>query len=195
MRSAQGRKRPDLALVELHRGRRRESKNPIEPINNHGPSVDGPPVDNRARSGGLHGLPEISCASACGLNRKEQVPDIPIPGRPDSRMQSSEVGPGLGAGNGERPELGPPETNPQARLPGRCQGPRGSCGQWKDIGPGGTRSARGDHQQVKSLAPEVRKETLLEVQGCTATNAIEAALKEENLRDTTPARPRPPPSI
>ena len=55
-------------------------------------------------------------------------------------MQGSEVGPGLGAGNGERPELGPPETNPQARLPGRCQGPRGSCGQWKDIGPGAPQS-------------------------------------------------------
>ena len=55
-------------------------------------------------------------------------------------MQSGEVGPGLGAGNGERPELGPPETNPPARLPGRCQSPRGSCGQWKDIGPGAPQS-------------------------------------------------------
>ena len=87
------------------------------------------------------GQPGSACASACGLIRKEQVPDSPNPGRPDSRMQSGEVGPGLGEGNGERPELGPPETNPHARLPRRCQSPRGSCGQWKDIGPGAPRSA------------------------------------------------------
>jgi len=111
------------------------SQKPTEPANNHGL-----PADNRARSGGLDGIPESTCASACRLNRKEQVPYIPIPGRPDSRMQDGEVGPGLGAGKGEQPELGPPETNPQARLPGRAQGPRGSCGQWNDIGPGAPQS-------------------------------------------------------
>ena len=111
------------------------SQKPTEPINNHGL-----PADNRARSGGLDGIPESTCASACRLNRKEQVLYIPIPGRPDSRMQNGEVGPGLGAGKGEQPELGPPEMNPHARLPGRAQGPRGSCGQWNDIGPGAPQS-------------------------------------------------------
>ena len=126
--------RPDLALVDCIVGAAESQK----PNRTHQQSWSA-----RGQPGAIgwpHGLPESSCASACRLNRKEQVPDIPIPGRPDSRMQSSEVGPGLGAGNGERPELGPPETNPQARLPGRCQGPRGSCGQWNDIGPGAPQS-------------------------------------------------------
>ena len=84
---------------------------------------------------------------------------------------------------------------PPPRQQNRLQASRGSCGQWKDIGPGGTRSARGDHQQVKSLAPEVWEQPLLVVQGCAATNAIEAALKEESLRNTLPARPGAPPGI
>ena len=108
-----------------------------EPANNHGL-----PVDNRARSGGHDGIPDSSCASACRLNRKAPVLYIPIPGRPDSRKQDGEVGPGLGAGNEEQPELGPPETKPLPRLPGRAQAPRGSCGQANDIGLGGTQSGR-----------------------------------------------------
>ena len=111
------------------------SQKPTEPANNHGL-----PADNRARSGGLDGIPGSTCASACRLNRKAPVLYIPIPGRPDSRKQDGEVGPGLGAGNEEQPELGPPETNPQSRLPGRAQGPRGSCGQANDIGPRATQS-------------------------------------------------------
>ena len=83
-----------------------------EPANTHGL-----PVDNRARSGGHGGIPEGSCASACGLNRKAPVLYIPIPGRPDSRKQDGEVGPGSGAGNEEQPELGPPESKPLLRLP------------------------------------------------------------------------------
>ena len=126
------------------------SQKPTEPINNHGL-----PADNRARSGGLDGIPESTCASACRLNRKEQVLYIPIPGRPDSRMQDGEVGPGLGAGNGERPELGPPEMNPHARLPGRAQGPRGSCGQWNDIGPGAPQSGLVPPPQRFLCSPEV----------------------------------------
>ena len=113
------------------------SQKPTVPANNHGL-----PADNRARSGGLDGIPGSTCASACRLNRKAPVLYIPIPGRPDSRKQDGEVGPGLGAGKGEQPELGPPEMNPQARLPGRAQGPRGSCGQANDIGPRATQSGR-----------------------------------------------------
>ena len=81
-------------------------------------------------------------------------------------MQSSEVGPGLGAGNGERPELGPPETNPQARLPGRCQGPRGSCGQWNDIGPGAPQSGFVTPPQSKSLGPMDTQTMSIGAQGC-----------------------------
>ena len=106
-----------------------------EPDNKHGP-----PVDNRARSGGHGGIPESSCASACGLNRKAPVLHIPIPGRSDSRRQNGEVGPGPGAGIGEQPELGPPEMKPQLRLPRRAQAPRGPCGQANDISPRGPQS-------------------------------------------------------
>ena len=81
-------------------------------------------------------------------------------------MQSGEVGPGLGEGNGERPELGPPETNPHMRLPGRCQSPRGSCGQRKDIGPGAPRSAPVAPPQVKSLAPTDEESLSVGAQGC-----------------------------
>ena len=136
------------------------SQKPTEPINNHGL-----PADNRARSGGLEGIPESTCASACRLNRKEQVLYIPIPGRPDSRMQNGEVGPGLGAGKGEQPELGPPEMNPHARLPGRAQGPRGSCGQWNDIGPGAPQSGLVPPPQVKSLGPMDKQLQSIGVQG------------------------------
>ena len=111
------------------------SQKPTEPANNHGL-----PVGNRARSGGPDGIPGRACAPACRLNRKEQVLYIPIPGRPDARVQDGDVGPGLGAGNEEQPELGPLETNPQSRLPVRAQGPRGSCGQANDIGPGAPQS-------------------------------------------------------
>ena len=102
----------------------------------------GPPADNRAQSGGHGGIPESSCASAFGLNRKAPVLHSPIPGRSDSSMQNGEVGPGLGAGIEEQTELGPPETKPLLRLPGRAQGPRGSSGQTNDFGPKATQSGR-----------------------------------------------------
>ena len=108
-----------------------------EPDNQHGP-----PADNRAQSGGHGGIPESSCASAFGLNRKAPVLHSPIPGRSDSSMQNGEVGPGLGAGIEEQTELGPPETKPLLRLPGRAQGPRGSSGQANDFGPRATQSGR-----------------------------------------------------
>ena len=64
-------------------------------------------------------------------------------------MQDGDVGPGLGAGNEEQPELGPPETKPQSRPPGRAQGPRGSCGQANDIGPRAIQSGRVTPPQVE----------------------------------------------
>ena len=81
-------------------------------------------------------------------------------------MQNGEVGPGLGAGKGEQPELGPPEMNPHARLPGRAQGPRGSCGQANDIGPRATQSGRATPPQVKSLAPMEEQKASSGAQGC-----------------------------
>ena len=81
-------------------------------------------------------------------------------------MQDGEVGPGLGAGNEEQPELGPPETKPLLRLPRRAQAPRGPCGQANDISPRGTQSGRVSSPQVKSLAPMEEHISSSEAQGC-----------------------------
>ena len=106
-------------------------------------------------------------------------------GGPGAQQRGSGTGSDPAACERKRIELWPMQ-GPPPRQQNRLQASRGSCGQWNDIGPGGPQSARGVHRQVKSLGPEVWKETLLEVQGCTGTNAIEAALKEENLRNTLP---------
>ena len=73
-------------------------------------------------------------------------------------MQNGEVGPGLGAGIEERTELGPPETKPLLRLPGRAQGPRGSSGQANDFGPWATQSGRATPPQH---TPPVEEPVLL----------------------------------
>ena len=67
-------------------------------------------------------------------------------GGPGARQRGRGAGSNPVACDRKRIELWPMQ-GPPPRQQNRLQASRGSCGQWKDIGPRGTRSARGDHQQ------------------------------------------------
>ena len=113
-------------------------------------------------------------------------------GEPGARQRGRSAGSNPVACDRKRIELWPMQ-GPPPRQQNRLLASRGSCGQWNDIGPRGTRSARGDHRQVKSLAPKAWDPSLLVVRGCEATSADKAALQEENLREEMPARSWSPP--
>ena len=68
-------------------------------------------------------------------------------GRPGSQQRGKSTGSGPVACERKRIELWPMQ-GPPPRQQSRLQASRGSCGQWNDIGPGGTRSARGVHQHM-----------------------------------------------
>ena len=68
-------------------------------------------------------------------------------GGPGARQRGRGAGSNPVACDGKRTELWPTQGPPPWQRR-RLQASRGSCGQWKDIGPRGTWSARGDHQQA-----------------------------------------------
>ena len=139
------------------------------------------------QSGGHLCSPESTRAPASGRFRMAAALRKQAAGRPGSRQRGKTAGSGPEACERKRIELWPIRGPPE-RQQDRLQASRGSCGRANDIGPGGSRSGRPYHRQVKSLALEVRQKAFLVAQGCDATNAIEAAQKEENLHGALPAR-------
>ena len=113
------------------------------------------PWTTGARSGGLFCPPESTRASARGRFRMAAALRKQAAGKPGSRQRGKTAGSSPEACERKRIELWPIRGPPE-RQQDRLQASRGSCGQANDIGPGGSRSGRPYHRQVKSLAPEAR---------------------------------------
>ena len=100
-------------------------------------------------------------------------------GRPGAQQRGSGAGSGPAACERKRIELWPMQ-GPPPRQQSRLQASRGSCGQWNDIGPGGTRSARGDHQQAPTPL-ESDRSTAVAVRG-RATSVGRHSVPPSSLR-------------
>ena len=90
----------------------------------------------------------------------------PVPGRPGFQRRGNAAGSGLGAREKEQVELRP-RQEPSRRRQERRQASRGPCGRKRNgNSPGGTRPARPNQSQVKSLAIRSGKTRDSESQGC-----------------------------